>query len=84
MNETTGNNPKYYYFFDCLDGLLSDKYWSLEELQEIIPKKSDATATITEKDIIRTAANYEATLYRYEMDNNGNPINEHILYDCFF
>lgn len=74
--------PAFFYFFDCLDGLLSEKYWSFEELQEILTKKTEDQKPFTEKDIIRTAANYEATLYRYERDAAGNYINEACLYDC--
>lgn len=73
--------PEYYYFFDCLDGVLSDRYLTARELAQLLTGAADP---MPEKDIIRTAANYEATLYRYTMDDNGNPINEKILYDCFF
>ena len=71
--------PKYYYFFDCLDGGLSDKYLTAQELAKYI----GASEPITEKQIKRIAANYEATLYRYEIDENGNPQNEICIYDPF-
>jgi len=72
--------PEYYYFFDCLDGILSDRYLTAQELAQLMTGASDP---MPEKDIIRTAANYEATLYRYVLDSNGNPQNEKCLYDPF-
>lgn len=72
---------EYYYFFDCLDGVLSDRYLTARELAQLFTGAPDP---MPEKDIIKTAANYEATLYRYEFDENNNPINEVILYDCAF
>lgn len=72
---------EYIYFFDCLDAALCDKYLTLAELAAIIGKEP---ASITERDLIKHAANYEATLYRYEKDQNGNPINETVLYDTEF
>lgn len=72
---------EYYYFFDCLDGVLSDRYLTARELAQLFTGGADP---MPEKDIIRTAANYEATLYRYQFDENDNPINEVILYDCAF
>ena len=72
---------KYYYFFDCLDGVLSERYLTAQDLGQLFTGAPDP---MTEKDIIETAANYEATLYRYEFDENNNPINEVILYDCAF
>lgn len=75
MNET------YYYFFDCLDGVLSEKYFTPEELFEI---QHGAPGSMTEKEIIKTAANYEATLYRYTKNTAGEFTNETILYDCTY
>ena len=72
--------PDYYYFFDCLDGTLSDRYLTARELAELTGAASD---TLTEKEIKRIARNYEATLYRYTLDGNGNPQNEHCIYDPF-
>lgn len=72
--------PEYYYFFDCLDGVLSDRYLTAQELAQLMTGASDP---MSERDIIRTAANYEATLYRFTMDTNGNPQNEKCLYDPF-
>lgn len=72
---------EYYYFFDCLDGVLADRYLTARELAQLFTGGADP---MPERDIIRTAANYEATLYRYEFDENDNPTNEVILYDCAF
>ena len=72
---------KYYYFFDCLDADLSEKYLTAQELGQMFTGRPDP---MPEKDIIKTAANYEATLYRYEFNEENNPINEVILYDCAF
>ena len=84
MNEEQGKTvtqKQYYYFFDCLDGVLSDRYLTSSELAQLFTGSKEP---MSEKDIIKTAANYEATLYRYEFDENDNPINEVILYDCAF
>lgn len=78
--EATPEHPEYYYFFDCLDGVLSDRYLTAQELAQLMTGASDP---MPERDIIRTAANYEATLYRYVLDSNGNPQNERCLYDPF-
>ena len=78
--EPAPESPEYYYFFDCLDGVLSDRYLTARELAQLITGKREP---MPEKDIIKTAANYEATLYRYILDANGNPQNEKCLYDPF-
>lgn len=70
---------KYYYFFDCLDADLSEKYLTPQEVGQLIGEPDP----IPEKYIIRIAAYYEATLYRYEFDADNNPINEKCLYDPF-
>ena len=72
---------KYYYFFDCLDAGLSEKYLTAQEIAQIIGEKGHYP--ITEKHIKTIAAYYEATLYRYEFDEDNNPINEVCLYDPF-
>ena len=70
----------YYYYFDCLDGVLSDRYLTAQELAQILKGEEKP---LCEKEIKSIAANYEATLYRYTMDPNGNPQNEVCLYDPF-
>lgn len=69
-----------YYYFDCLDGLLGDKLLTPPEVAEILHGRP---ADLTEKDLIKVAANYEATLYRQEY-KDGELINDKLLYDCFF
>ncbi len=70
---------KYYYFFDCLDAGLSEKYLTAREIAQIIGEQGP----ITEKHIKTIAAYYEATLYRYEFNEENNPINEVCLYNPF-
>lgn len=72
---------QYQYFFDCLDGTIGDKYITAIELNELLTGKSEP---MTEKEIIETAADYEATLYRREIDEHGNPSKDIMLYDCEF
>ena len=72
---------EYIYFFDCLDAALCDKYLTLAELAPIIGKEP---GDITERDLIKHAANYEATLYRYEKTASGYLQNEVVLYDTEF
>jgi len=71
---------KYYYFFDCLDGVLSERYLTAQELGQMFTGAADP---MPEKEIKRIARNYEAGLYRYEFDQDNNPINEVCLYDPF-
>ena len=82
LNEQEGHEVKqneYYYFFDCLDAGLSEKYLTAQEIGAIIGEQGP----ITEKHIKTIAAYYEATLYRYEFNEENNPINEVCLYDPF-
>lgn len=72
----------YYYYFDCLDGILGEQYLTAGELASLLIGSDKET--ITEKEIIRHARNYEATLYRYEKDSEGNYIKEVCLYDCIY
>lgn len=67
-----------YYYFDCLDGGLSAKYWTAAELAAAM-HKSDP---LTEKQIRAMAINYESLLMRYEY-NNGTMTAEKKLYDPF-
>lgn len=76
------NQNEYYYYFDCLDAGLSEKYLTAQEIAQIIGEQAPQ-APITEKHIKTIAAYYEATLYRYEFDEDNNPINEVCLYDPF-
>ena len=71
---------QFYYFFDCLDGVLSDRYLTARELAQLLTGAADP---MSEREIIKTARNYEATLYRYTLDADGNPTNEKCIYDPF-
>ena len=75
MNET------YYYFFDCLDGCLGERYLTPGDVHRI---QYGTPGTMTERELIRTAANYEATLYRYKRTDAGEFTEETILYDIEF
>ena len=59
-----------YYYFDCMNAFVNDGLFNAAEFE------GDAEA-------IRHAANYEATLYKYEY-NNGDMISSAIIYEpCF-
>ena len=53
----------FYYFFDCLGLLFNGDHTGLPD--NCIPAK----AFEDDKEAINTAANYEATLYKYEFEN---------------
>lgn len=59
----------FYYFFDCLNAMLTDRYF-------------EAGAFKDDKDAISTAANYEATLYKYEF-KDGDRVSSKVLYDPY-
>ena len=79
--EEQHKGEKYFYLFDCLDGLIGDSYLTASDINRLITGAADP---MPEKEIIKAAANYEATLYRYERTESGEMINETILYDCAF
>lgn len=69
-----------FYLFDCLDGMLGGRYWSLEELNEAL--KPSEPNTFTESTARRIAQNYEAELYRCTIE--GGEVSESVcLYDPF-
>lgn len=68
-----------YYYFDCLDGLLGEKFLTPAEVSEILTGKPEP---LTEKELIRIAADYEATLYRHEL-TGGQITFTKTLYDCY-
>ncbi len=70
----------YFYYFDCLDGVIGEQYFTAGELTSLLIGSD--RETLSEKEIIRHARNYEATLYRYEKDTEGKYINQTCLYDC--
>lgn len=59
-----------YYYFDCMNAVVN-KFFKISAF------KDDAEA-------ISTAANYEATLYRYEFDSDGEQISRKTLYEPAF
>ena len=71
----------YYYYFDCLDGVIGEQYLTAEELTALLIGSDKDT--LTEKQIKAHALNYEATLYRYEKDGDGNYINGVCIYDPY-
>ncbi len=71
----------YYYYFDCLDGFIGEQYLTAEEVTTLLIGSDKKT--LTEKQIISEALNYEATLYRYEKDSKGNYTNGACIYDPY-
>ena len=72
------NASAIYYYFDCLDGIIGDRYFTPQEIAEILTGKPEP---MPEKELIKEAANYEATLYRHEI-TNGEITATHTLYNC--
>lgn len=68
-----------FYLFDCMDGEIGGQLFTAEQLRELMTGKREP---YTERELKQIAANYEATLYRYEY-KNGEPTSEAVLYDCF-
>ena len=61
-----------YYSFDCMNAFLSDKFFKASEFE-------------SEAEAVKTAANYEATLYKHTF-SNGERVTTVKLYDpwdCF-
>ena len=73
--------PKFVYYFDCLDGVIGEQYFTASELNQLMNGRSEP---MDERSIIRTAANYEATLTRYEVNEAGEPVNPLELYEAGF
>lgn len=67
-----------FYYFDCLDGDLGDKYWTAAELA----KENHKNKPYTEKQLKDIAMNYEALLMRYKF-KNGEEVEAKKLYDPF-
>lgn len=59
-----------YYFMDCMNAFVNDGLFPAGEFRD-------------DADAIQTAANYEATLYRYEY-RNGERISSKVLYEPAF
>ena len=60
-----------YYFFDCMNAFITDRYFAL-------------SAFTDEAEAIKTAANYEATLYKVTFDERGNRTSRETLYEPAF
>lgn len=57
-----------YYSFDCMNAMLEDKLF-------------EASAFSSEREAIRIAANYEATLYKHTFNRAGVKTSTKTLYD---
>ena len=68
-----------YYFFDCMDGLIGDEPMKPEQVRKILTGEA---GTYTEKELIRIAADHEATLYRQEYQG-GDLIKETRIYNAW-
>lgn len=68
-----------FYYLDCLDGIIGARQLTAAEISEI---ETGRRADLAEKEIIRIAANYEATLYRQEYAG-GDLISETVLYEAY-
>lgn len=71
---------EYYYFFDCLDGILGEKYLTPSDVAELQTGKREA---LPETELKKIARNYEATLYRYEKSEDGSYTNGACIYDPY-
>ena len=59
-----------YYSFDCMNAFLEDKLFPASEFEN-------------EREAIKIAANYEATLYKHTFNSNGVKTNTKTLYDPY-
>ena len=66
-------NNRYLYIFDCFNADVCDRYFTKDEL----PEKSEKAAR-------KLAADYEATLYRIEVDEDGDVVSSEVLYEPAF
>lgn len=63
----TDNANGTFYLFDCLDGIIGDRLLTLSELYAL--ENGQRPGEYTEKEAVRLAQDYEATLYRYEYED---------------
>ena len=63
---------EYYYSFDCMNAFLADKLFKADTFEG-------------DQDAIKTAANYEATLYKHRFVNGEKTLSEKLYdpWDCF-
>lgn len=66
------------YYFESPDAIIGGRYMNAREVTDII--NGVLAPTMTEKEIIRAAANYEADLYRAELSESGEAIKETCIY----
>lgn len=78
-NGKTGRG--YYYFFDTPDAIIGEHYFTNADLYALIYGKA---GELSEKQIINFASMHEASCYRYEQDEQGNYINERMIYNCMY
>ena len=69
---------EFYYYFDISDGIIGEKYLTPSDINELLNGKREP---LTEADIIKTARNLEADLYRFEKSSEGNYTAQTLLYD---
>lgn len=74
------NDAQTLYYFDCLDGTVGERYWSLEELGALTNPQEPAT--FTERAARRMAHNLEAELYRCKVVG-GEVVDSVCIYDPF-
>lgn len=77
--DTLENAGRFYYFFDTPDAIMGGQYFTAQEVNRL---HTGDNVPISEREIIRIAANYEAELTRYERDASGQYINPVCLYEC--
>ena len=70
------DNSEYVYFFDCMDADFGDKYLTSSEINELSSGKREP---LPEGQIIELARNLEATLYRYQKNDQTRGV---CIYDC--
>lgn len=69
---------EFYYYFECLDGRLGEKYLTPSDVNELETGKREP---LTEQEIIAIARNYEADLYRYRKSPEGEYTDGALIYD---
>lgn len=70
---------KYFYYLECPDAIMGGQYFTATDINRLTTGEN---CPMSEKDIIKTAVNYEAELTRYERDPAGQFINPVCLYEC--
>ena len=81
LAEQRAQEENYLYFFDCLDADIGEKYLTARRVTDLVI--GTEAETLTEPQIIKVAASYEATLYRFTKTNQGGAENRVCIYDCY-